>query len=82
MMEIIRIALEATLITSLSILLVIWIISKRRRNQKTLRKCPACDGTGIAQELNHDDENVSMTMYREIDCRECNGKGYIIEEEE
>ena len=45
------------------------------------KQCPSCDGTGIGQELDHDDENVSMTMYREIDCRECNGKGYVIKEE-
>ena len=45
------------------------------------KKCPSCDGTRIGQELDHDDENVSMTMYREIDCRECRGKGYIIEKE-
>ena len=49
--------------------------------QKT-KKCPACGGTGIGQELDHDDESVSMTMYREIDCPECNGKGYVIEKEE
>ena len=48
--------------------------------QKT-KQCPSCGGTGIGQELDHDDENVSMTMYREIDCPECKGKGYIIEEE-
>lgn len=46
------------------------------------KECPSCGGTGIGQELDHDDECVSMTMYREIDCPECNGKGYIIEEEE
>ena len=49
-------------------------------NEKS-KKCPSCDGTGIGQELDHDDECVSMTMYREIDCRECNGKGYIIKKE-
>lgn len=46
------------------------------------KDCPSCDGTGIGHELTHDDETVSMAMYDEIDCVVCNGKGYIIEEEE
>lgn len=46
------------------------------------KECPACNGTGIGHELDHDDENVSMTMYREIDCPECKGRGFIIKEEE
>ena len=40
--------------------------------------CPECKGTGISEELDHDAESVSMTMYREITCRKCNGRGYII----
>jgi len=40
--------------------------------------CPGCLGTGTSEELDHDDESVSACFYRDIDCRKCNGRGYII----
>jgi len=40
--------------------------------------CPECNGTGITEELDYDAESVSMVFYREINCRKCNGRGYLI----
>ena len=40
--------------------------------------CPECKGTGISEELYHDAESVSMCFYRDVNCRKCNGRGYII----
>ena len=40
-------------------------------------ECPTCKGEGIIYELDYDDENVSMTSYRERKCPECNGFGYV-----
>ena len=43
-------------------------------------KCPECKGEGIIYELDHDNECVSMTSYREKDCPGCLGLGHIYKE--
>ena len=45
-------------------------------------ECPTCKGEGIIYELDYDDENVSMTSYREKNCPECNGLGHICKAKE
>ena len=55
--------------------------TKMEETRELIRiECPECKGEGIVYELDHDDECVSMTSYKEKECPTCKGVGFIYKE--